>query len=47
MVKKLRDDTADSSDADVVLEWAEEARTRRSTKRGKYKTMNGVPCKTD
>ena len=47
MVKKLRDDTADNSDADVVLEWAEEARTRKSIKRGKYKTMNGVPCKTD
>ena len=47
MVKESTCRTVDESDADEVLIWSEEAPTRRSTKRGKYKTRNGVRCKTE
>ena len=47
MVKESSCYTAEDSDADDVQVWMEEAPTRRSAKRGKYKTMNGVPCKTE
>ena len=46
MVKR-KEDTADESDDDVVKRWKEDAPTRRSTKRGKYKTYGGVATKTE
>ena len=47
MVKESTCHTADESDADDVLRWSEEMPTWRTSKRGKYKTMNGVRCKTE
>ena len=46
MVKR-KEDTVDESDDDVVKRWKEDAPTRRSTKRGKYKTYGGVATKTE
>ena len=47
MVKIRVQKTADESDVDETRAWMEEAPTRMSTKRGKYKTYRGAPCKTE
>ena len=47
MVKVSPCHTAADSDADDVQIWMEQAPTRRSAKRGKYKTYKGVRCKTE
>ena len=49
MVKKSVCNTAEESESDVddVKVWMEEAPSRSSTKRGKYKTYKGVACKTE